>query len=151
MEHYGKGLFATYQKKRLNRYQYWPWATEYYTEFQDKCLAVLQYAAKREWAYAMKHKHEPDVLHASIRQTAQLYTWKLQVALGVISNLAQAEQAVCMCLKLYQMIDDLILAQTAFQTYAAHRIERNEAWVLPDKITNIWPEATSLPESDLED
>src|SRR5713226_7708213 len=88
MEHYGKGLFGTYQKKYLDQYQYWSWAKEYYTGYQDKCLAVLQYAAKREWAYAMNNKHKPDVLHASIRQTAQLYTWKLQVALGVIPHLA---------------------------------------------------------------
>jgi hypothetical protein len=150
MEHYGKGLFAGYQKKRLNKYQYWPWATEYYTRYQDKYLTVLQYAAKREWAFAMEHKNNPDVLHTSIRQTAQLYIWRIQVALGVIPNLPHAEQAVCMCLKLYRMIGDLVTARFVFQTYAAFMKEQDDAWKPPVRVTEFWPDATSLPESDTE-
>ncbi len=148
MEHYRKGLFGSYQKKYLDQYQYWSWAKEYYTGYQDKCLAVLQYAAKREWAYAMEHKNEPDVLHASIRQTAQLYSWKFQVALGVIANLTHGEQAVCKCLKLYRMIGDLATARSIFRTYATFMKKQNDNWKLPAKISEIWPEATSLSEQD---
>ncbi len=156
VEQYRNGLFASYQRKHPN--QYWSWATEYYTMYRDKCLFVLEYAAKREWAYAMKNKQKPDVLHASIRQTAQLYEWSLKVALGIIPNLPHAERAVYNCLKLYRMIDDLISGQTIFQTYATYMIKRNDArkternktWQPPAEITNMWPEATSLPKSDSE-
>ena len=148
MDRYGKGLFASYQKQYLGQYQYWPWATEYYTQYRDQCLAILDEAAKREWAFAIEHRHEPDILHAAIRQTAQLYAWKLQVALGVIPHLPQAEQAVSECLKLYRMIGDLITARHVFRAYAAFLRARNDAWEPPAKMTEIWPEATELEKSD---
>lgn len=150
MDRYGKGLFASYQKQRLGRYQYWPWATEFCTRLRDQCLVILDYAARREWAFAMEHKNEPDILHASIRQTAQLNAWKLQVALGVIPHLQLAEQAVCECLKLYRMIDDLSTACHVFQIYAAFMRARDENWKPPANIINIWPEATELEDPDAE-
>lgn len=150
MDRYGKGLFASYQKQRLGRYQYWPWATEFCTQYRDQCLAILDYAARREWAFAMEHKNEPDVLHASIRQTAQLYAWKLQVALGVIPHLSHAEQAVSMCLELYKRISDLSTARHVFLIYAAFWRAQNDDWKPPEEMTEIWPEATELEESDTE-
>lgn len=150
MDRYGIGLFGGYQKQRLGQYQYWPWATEYYIQYRDQCLAILHYAAKREWAFAMQHRHEPQVLHTSVRQTAQLYAWILQVALGAIPRLPDAEQAVRTCLKLYRMISDLTTARHIFHSYAAFWRVRNETWKPPAKMTDIWPEATELEESDTE-
>lgn len=150
MGSYGEGLFASYQKKRLGQYQYWPWATEYYTRYRDQCLAILRYAAKREWAFAMEHKHDPHVLHTSVRQTAQLYAWILQVALGAIPRLPDAEQAVKTCLQLYRRMSDLNTARDIFYSYAVFMKVRDEAWKPPKEMTEVWPEATELEESDTE-
>jgi hypothetical protein len=151
MDHYGKGLFGSYQRKYLGQYQYWPWATEYFTEYQNKCLYVLQTAVKRESQYAVKHKNEAEVLQTSIRQTAQLYSWIVQVALGAIPNLVEAERAIGKCLNWYHKISDLSRARSIFQIYATFMKQGNEAWVPSEKFSNIWPEATLLPMSDAAD
>lgn len=147
MDHYGKGLLGSYQKTYRGQYQCWPWATEPYVQYRDHCLTILDEAAKLEWAFAMEHKHEPAILHAAIRQTAQLNKWKLQVALGVIPHLPLAEQAARECLTLYRMIDDFSTARHVFRTYAAFMRARDEDWKPPKEMTEIWPAATVLEKS----
>jgi hypothetical protein len=145
IESYGNGLFASYQKRHPE--YYWRWATEQYTTHRDHCLSVLEYAAKREWKYAMTNQNMTDIVHQSIRQSAQLCSWRLKVALGIIPHQVHAEKAVRMGLKLYELIGDLVSAQAIFRYYATYMRNQDEDWEPPTEITSIWPEATSLPEA----
>lgn len=142
MGQYGKGLFAKYQHGQT--FSYWSWARDAYIGYQDKCLHVLEYAAKREGKNVAERKDKPDVRYASIRRVAQYYAWMADVALGMIPNRAYAERAIYHCLALYRIIRDLSSARAIYQTYANYMMERDADWKPSEKIINAWSEATSL-------
>lgn len=142
IERYGKGLFASYQKRHLC--SYWPWAKDAYICYQEKCLYVLEYAAKREWKNAAQKKEKSDARYASIRRAAQYYAWMVDVALEMIPHRACAERAIHHCLALYRIIRDFASGRAIYQTYADYMIERDADWEPSEKIINAWPEVTTL-------
>lgn len=146
MESYKKGLFAAYQKRHPQ--EYWHWATEYYTEYRDKCLFILDEAAKQAWDYAEHNEQDPVARHTAIRHTAQLCTWILEVSLGTIPHLHYAQQAVSLSIELYRSISDLQSARKTFKTYAIYMLSHHNNWRPPDEVKNIWPKAIVMPKEE---
>ena len=146
MESYKNGLFAAYQKRHPQ--EYWPWATEYYTEYRDKCLFILDEAAKQAWDYADHNEQDPVARHTAIRHTAQLCTWILEVSLGTIPHLHYAQQAVALSIELYRSISDLKTARKTFKTYAMYMLSHHNHWRPPDSLRTIWPKAIVMPKEE---
>ena len=142
MEQYGKGLFARYQQRQTG--SSWSWARDASVAYRDQCLSVLEYAANREWNQAREKTDHPAGWSASIRRVAHYAAWMVDVAQGMIPDLAQAERALWRCLKMYRLIGDLSSARTIYQTYARTLMERETDWKPSRKIRKAWSEATAL-------
>ena len=137
---YGNGYLMRYRKYNIM----WKWAKEVYRTYQNKCLTVLEYAARQEQERVDELPYDQQL--EARQEAAILYGWIAIISSTLVLDSVRSKAALMLCLRLYHGLNDLSSAKLVYQKYVEEMRQRDICWEPEDDIKEVWSEATSIEE-----